>query len=52
LIDWGGTGIKIGSGLYVLFKDTSMTIMVEVGDEETSFTKSQELASTLINKLK
>ncbi len=49
---WGGTGIKIGSGLHVLYKDTSITIMVEVGDKDASFNKSRELASAIINKLK
>lgn len=48
---WGGTGIKMGAGLHVLYKDTFMTIGVEVGDTEVSLEKARELAAIILQKL-
>ncbi len=48
---WGGSGIKLGAGLHVLYEDSYFTIMVATGDLENNLKKSIELASVVIGKI-
>lgn len=48
---WGGSGIKIGAGLHVLYKDAYFTIQVETGDEAKNLEKTRALASVLLKKI-
>ncbi len=48
---WGGSGMKLGSGLHVLYKDTYFTVLVEMGDEEKNLKKSQNLVKMVLKKL-
>ncbi|MEE4242794.1 MAG: hypothetical protein V2I36_15105 [Desulfopila sp.] len=48
---WGGSGMKLGAGLHVLYKDTYFTVLVEMGDEENNLRKSQNLVKVVLKKL-
>lgn len=49
---WGGSGLKIGSGLHVLAGDAFFTVLVTVGDDEANLDKSRQLAELIISRLK
>ncbi len=48
---WGGSGLKLGAGLHVFYKDSYFTVMVATGDDERNLKKSKELASVVISKI-
>jgi hypothetical protein len=48
---WGGSGIKLGAGLHVIFRDTYFTISVAAGSDEENLRKAEELARMVLAKL-
>lgn len=49
---WGGTGLKLGAGLHVLYQDSYFTVMAATGDAQTSLEQSQQLAQKVLARLK
>ncbi len=48
---WGGSGMKLGAGLHVLYRDAYFTILVETGDEEKNLHKSKGLVKIILKKI-
>lgn len=49
---WGGSGLKLGAGLHVLYKDTYFTVQAATGDLDVNLEKAKTLASLIIKKIK
>jgi len=49
---WGGSGMKLGAGLHILYKDAYFTIQAATGDEENNLRKAKELAAVVLKKIK
>jgi len=49
---WGGSGLKLGAGLHVLYQDSYFTVQAATGDPEANLQKSRELAELVIGKIK
>jgi len=49
---WGGSGLKLGAGLHVLYKDAYFTVQAATGDSGKNLEKSKELAVIVLNQLK
>jgi len=49
---WGGSGLKLGAGLHVLYKDTYFTVQAATGTPDVNLEKSKTLASLIIKKIK
>ena len=49
---WGGSGLKMGAGLHVLYKDAYFTVMAATGDLNENLEKSTELAHVVLSRLK
>jgi hypothetical protein len=49
---WGGSGLKLGAGLHVLYRDCYFTITTATGDEQTSRAKARELAALVLDAIK
>jgi hypothetical protein len=48
---WGGSGMKLGAGLHVLYKDAYFTIQTATGDEQNNLQKAKELAAVILKKI-
>jgi hypothetical protein len=48
---WGGSGMKLGAGLHVLYKDAYFTIQAATGDEQINLQKAKELAAVVLKKI-
>ena len=49
---WGGSGLKLGAGLHVLYKDTYFTVQAATGDVDANLEKAKILADLIIKKIK
>ncbi|MFA5902602.1 MAG: hypothetical protein WC836_01615 [Desulfobacula sp.] len=49
---WGGSGLKLGAGLHVLYKDTYFTVQAATGSPNANLEKSKALAGLIIKKIK
>ncbi|MCM2286720.1 MAG: hypothetical protein NDI81_18185 [Desulfobacula sp.] len=49
---WGGSGLKLGAGLHVLYKDTYFTAQAATGDPAANLEKAKALAVLVIKKIK
>jgi len=49
---WGGSGLKLGAGLHVLYKDTYFTVQAATGDLDLNLEKAKVLAELIIKKIK
>jgi hypothetical protein len=49
---WGGSGLKLGAGLHVLYKDTYFTAQAATGDPTANLEKAKALAGLVIKKIK
>lgn len=49
---WGGSGLKLGAGLHVLFKDTYFTVQAATGDPMANLEKAKALAGLVLKKIK
>ncbi len=49
---WGGSGLKLGAGLHVLYKDTYFTVQAATGDPTANLEKAKALAGLVIKKIK
>lgn len=49
---WGGSGLKLGAGLHVLYKDSYFTVQAATGDPKLNLEKSKTLAEFIIKKIK
>lgn len=49
---WGGSGIKMGAGLHVYYKDVTFSVLANAANEEDSLAKSKKLAGIIIGKIK
>jgi len=48
---WGGSCLKLGAGLHVLYKDAYFTIQAATGDEQHNLQKAKELAAVVLKKI-
>jgi len=48
---WGGSGLKLGAGLHVLYKDTYFTVQAATGDPDGNLEKAKALAGLIIKKI-
>lgn len=48
---WGGSGMKLGGGLHVLYKDTYINVQAVTGDEQNNLQKARELATVVLKKI-
>lgn len=48
---WGGSGLKLGAGLHVLYRDAYFTVQVATGDEDDNLQKAKELAAVVLRKI-
>ena len=49
---WGGSGLKLGAGLHVLYKDTYFTVQAATGDPVANLEKAKALAGLVLKKIK
>lgn len=49
---WGGSGLKLGAGLHVLYKDAYFTVQAATGDPDANLEKARRLAGLIIKKIK
>lgn len=49
---WGGSGLKLGAGLHVLYKDTYFTVQAATGDPTDNLEKAKALAGRVIKNIK
>jgi hypothetical protein len=49
---WGGSGMKMGAGLHVLYGDTYFTVQAATGDEQNNLQKAKELAGLVLAHIK
>ncbi len=49
---WGGSGMKMGGGLHVYFKDVYFTILTATGDDEKNWETAEDLAKIVIERVK
>lgn len=49
---WGGSGLKMGAGLHILYKDAYFTVMVATGNPDENFEKSKKLAQLILSRIK
>lgn len=48
---WAGSGIKLGAGLHVVFRDIYFTVSVAAGSDEENLRKAEELARIVLVRL-
>ena len=48
---WGGSGLKLGAGLHVLYKDTYFTVQAATGDPDANLEKAKTLAGLIIKNI-
>ncbi|OQX08063.1 MAG: hypothetical protein BWK76_24035 [Desulfobulbaceae bacterium A2] len=48
---WGGSGLKLGAGLHVLYKDAFFTVQAATGDPAGNLEKAKALAFLIIKKI-
>lgn len=49
---WGGSGMKLGAGLHVLYKNAYFNVQAGTGDQDRNLQKSKELALLVVKKIK
>ena len=49
---WGGSGMKLGAGLHILYKNAYFTVQAATGDQDKNLVKAKELASVIMKKVK
>jgi len=49
---WGGSGMKLGAGLHVVYKDAYFTIQAATGEDEKNLTTAKKLAEAVLTRLK
>jgi len=48
---WGGSGLKMGAGLHVLYKDTYFTVQAATGNPDANLEKAKALAGLVLKKI-
>ena len=49
---WGGSGLKLGAGLHVVYKDAYFTIQAATGEDEKNLITAKKLADAVLTRLK
>jgi hypothetical protein len=49
---WGGSGMKLGAGLHVLYQDAYFNVQAATGDADRNLEKSKALALLVLPKIK